>query len=363
MKIALLNLPIDNNYGGNLQRYALMTVLQRMGHDVTHICLLSHASLPWYKVPFSYFKRLFKRYVLNDKRVDVLYERNTNERYKESLKQTSLFYQKYIKHTSVCFTIRDIKKECKGNYEAYLVGSDQVWRNHSTGQVDIKDFFLSFTLKEDVKRYAYSVSLGKDDNLFSEAEIKCLRKLYNFFNLVSVRESSALRLFEQYGWNNPLASLCLDPTLLLDAEDYLAIIRNNKVEEMTEGKIFAYILDESDNNDRAIQLLSKQLSKSVILTGLESATMLSIPQWLNDIRCADFVITDSYHGTVFSIIFKKPFLFLGNQERGNTRIFSLFDTLHIHVDNGIVSDYEEVDTYIKQMRKESMDFLKRIPRG
>lgn len=361
MKIALLTLPIDNNYGGNLQRYALMTVLQRMGHDVIHIYLLAHARLPWYKVPFSYVKRLFKKFILCDNTVVLSYERITNERYEKSLHHTKLFYEKYIKHTNICYTIQDIKKECKGRYEAYLVGSDQVWRNHSTRQIDIKEFFLSFTLNEDVKRYAYSVSLGKEDNMFSEKEIKNLGQLYHQFNSVSVREISALRLFEQYGWNNPLASLCLDPTLLLDAEDYLVVIRNNKVEDMTGGKIFAYILDESDNNNKTIQSLSKQLSKSVICTGLENSTELSIPQWLNDIRCADFVITDSYHGTVFSIIFKKPFLFLGNQERGNARISSLFDILHIHVDKGIVSDYAEVDTFIKQMRKESMDFLKRIP--
>ena len=64
MKIALLNLPFDNNYGGNLQRYALIKVLQGMGHEVEHINLQCHYSLPLYKYPYSIPKRMIKKYLL-----------------------------------------------------------------------------------------------------------------------------------------------------------------------------------------------------------------------------------------------------------------------------------------------------------
>ena len=93
MKIALLNLPYDNNYGGNLQRYALMKVLQDMGHEVTHVNLRFSYHLPWYKKPFSYTKRLILKYILG-KGIKINQERFARQQYEKRCAATEPFYQR-----------------------------------------------------------------------------------------------------------------------------------------------------------------------------------------------------------------------------------------------------------------------------
>ena len=91
MKIALLNLPFDNNYGGNLQRYALIKVLQGMGHEVEHINLHCSYSLPWYKYPYSIPKRIIKKYLLGKKDEVVFLEKKLEEDMKQRLYLASRF--------------------------------------------------------------------------------------------------------------------------------------------------------------------------------------------------------------------------------------------------------------------------------
>ena len=93
---------------------------------------------------------------------------------------------------------------------------------------------------------------------------------------------------------------------------------------------------------------------------MKDTTDVSICQWLNNIRCADLVITDSYHGCVFSIIFNRPFVFLGNEGRGNARIESLFEMLGIKSDDTLKIDYVYVNNKIKELISISKCFLSSI---
>ena len=171
MKIALLNLPYDNNYGGNLQRYALMKVLQDMGHDVTHLNLRFHYHLPWYKVPYSYTKRIILKYVLG-RDVRINQEKYSREQYQERCAITESFYQKYIKHTEPLYKLSELKKYT--DFDAYVVGSDQVWRKKIANKY-LPTMFLDFLPKDSkAKRIAYGVSLGVAENELSEEEIKYL---------------------------------------------------------------------------------------------------------------------------------------------------------------------------------------------
>lgn len=360
MKIALLNLPLDNNYGGNLQRYALLKVLQDMGHEVTHIYLKVRRHLPWYKWAYSYPKRFVQRYMLGNNNTFVFEEKRFNEERNKGLALTLQFYDKYIHHTSECFTIKEIKQLCRDKYDAYLVGSDQVWRKGSTGQIGLKNYFLHFAAKENVRKYAYAVSLGVDNDLLSEKEHSDLGKLYSRFDAVSVREKSAIALFDQFGWVSPEAELCLDPTLLLESSDYIKLITEDNAVNLTEGKIYRYILDPTEKVKFVTEYYSKKLSEEYISVGLGDTAKVSISQWLNNIRMADFVITDSYHGVVFSVIFRRPFIFLGNKGRGNTRVQSLFEVLNLGDISEEVSDFSEVSQYLEDMKERSMAFLKRI---
>ena len=93
--------------------------------------------------------------------------------------------------------------------------------------------------------------------------------------------------------------------------------------------------------------------------GLNGSDNISIEQWLNNIRQAKIVITDSYHGVVFSIIYNRPFLFLGNQQRGNARVESLFRTLGINQSEGLVNPSNIDNAKFKEMQTKSLNFLLR----
>lgn len=352
MKIALLNLPYDNNYGGNLQRYALMKVLQNMGHDVTHINLRFHWQLPWYKKPYSYIKRIVLKYILG-RNINIKQEQYSQKEYEKRCAVTEPFYQRYVKHTAPITAVKDLKKY--NYFEAYVVGSDQVWRK-SIARKYLYSMFLDFlpsNLK--VKRIAYGVSLGVAENELSEKEIKKLSALYRCFDAVSVRENSALELFKQYGWVEPQAKHVLDPTLLLKKEDYLQLVENGSTHP-SEGDLFCYILDKTDEKNSLILQKAEELHLKPFYFSIQSDKSASIEQWLRSFADAKYVITDSYHGFLFSIIFNKPFHLIKNKYRGNERFEAFIQMLNIP----FICESDQalaLETKADMMREQSMDYI------
>lgn len=356
MKIALLNLPFDNNYGGNLQRYALITVLQRLGHQVEHINLCVRYKLPWYKKPYSYSKRIIKKIVLGNNQplfVEKLLERQAAERNVAALQ----FYECYIPHTEAVYNVKDVKKVCRGCYDAYIVGSDQVWREGMTRQLGLVNYYLKFTEGEKCKRLAYAVSLGNNLS-YSKSTIRKLTPLYAQFDAVSVREYSTIELLESYGWNQPKPLWGLDPTMLLDKSDYKQLIDNaNAVPNLTSNKIFCYILDLNDEIMRMIKGKEQALNCKSIIVSLSDTKNVSIEQWLCNIMNCKMVITDSFHGTVFSILFNKPFVYMRNERRGNSRIESLYRLFDIYPGNTEFIDWETVNRKLNKEKIKSISFL------
>ena len=353
MKIALLNLPYDNNYGGNLQRYALMKVLQDMGYDVTHINLRFFYHLPWYKKPFSYTKRFILKYILG-KNIKIYQEGYSQRKYEDRCTITEPFYQRYIKHSEPITDLRELKK--LQGFDAYIVGSDQVWRKKIAGKY-LYTMFLDF-LPDDstVKRIAYGVSLGVAENELNQKEISSLSEFYKRFDAVSVREDSALELFQEYAWKNPQAVQVLDPTLLLKKEDYLQLVENGSTHP-SEGNLFCYILDKTDEKNSLILQKAEELHLKPFYFSIQGDKSASIEQWLRSFADAKYVITDSYHGFLFSIIFNKPFHLIKNKYRGNERFEAFVQMLNIpyicESDQGLALEMK-----IEMMRKQSMDFIK-----
>lgn len=354
MKIALLNLQYDTNYGGHLQRYALMTVLQRMGHDVTHLNLrFNFNPAPWYKKPFRTVKRSLRN-LLKGGETDIFLERNAQKRYEKACAVTDPFYNRYIKHTGV---IDDKEQLCHElGYDAYLVGSDQVWRKSIADFYGIETYFFDF-LPETIssRRVAYGVSLGTDENELTEDDLKVLTPLYKLFSAVSVREDSGLSLLKNYAWDNPVPSLVLDPTLLLTSTDYQEII-NDGTTHPSEGNMFCYILDPTD--DKKIIITDYEQSKGLtpFYASDDLSHKLPVQQWLRSFSDSEFVITDSFHGMVFSIIFNKPFKLIYNTFRGNARFDSLMRQLQIPANTEEIN-WEVVDNNLDKMRRVSVDFL------
>lgn len=353
MKVALLNLPYDENYGGNLQRYALMKTLERMGHDVIHLNLRFKWSLPWYKKPYVYMRRLLIKIFKNHQAI-VFYEQYSQNKYLNKCVVTDSFYNEHIKHTAIISSHTDFFKY--KNYDAYIVGSDQVWRK-SIADYFLPIFFLDFLKDVNVPKMAFAVSFGTNENELSSEEIVKYGILYSKFKAVSVRETSSIRLLEQYGWANPSPRHLLDPTFLLSKEEYIGISEDNSVEK--QSFVLCYILDVNDEKKRIIDEIceTRDLQPCLVTLG----DNVSIPQWLGLFNKAEFVITDSYHGLVFSLIFNKPYRLIRNSFRGNARFDSVFELFGL-TDSEDNPDWGEINSIIEKNKKTAIDFLLNLER-
>lgn len=353
MKVALFNLPVDNNYGGMLQRYALMTILQRMGHDVKHLNLRPYQEIKSRFLPFHLTKQLFL-HLIHKATNNSLEKYITKKEYYRSVRATDPFYQKYIKHSPI---ITDSSQLKEYNYfDAYIVGSDQVWRRSYYSQFEYTSAYLDFVKDRDnIKRIAYGVSFGTTDELLTDEELSATTPLYHLFDCTSVREESALQVFQKYGWNNPPAQHVIDPTLLLSKEDYIKLITSAHTTK-SKGTLLCYILDESEQSKKSeLDIVTRKKLKPYIIS-IKQGKQVSVEQWLRAFFDAEHVITDSYHGLIFSLLFNKPFTLLKNSQRGNARFESIINLFNLDCQSDNL-DWMEINRAIEKYRSKSLDFL------
>lgn len=356
MKIALLNLPIDLNYGGNIQRFALSKVLSEMGHEVEHIQLIERKSylLSNPKKYFVYLKR-FLYSIIGMKTLPVFYER----RCEEGLLSFMEFYNTHVLHTRKKFLCyNDLQAYNWDSYDAFVVGSDQVWRPDMTKRFGLKTYFLSFVSRKDAKKIAYAVSFGKDTIKLPDNDISYFQALYNDFTAVSVREKEAITILHQYKMNSPSPILVLDPTLLLSADDYRQLLKKDGVMS-TVGRpyLLTYFINKTLLDEDMVNNIARNMRLDIINIDIDSAYKVSILQWIDYFMNAAYVITDSYHGLVFSIIFNKAFKIVYNMNGGISRIRSLFDTFEISNNENI--DWTKVNENINKYKETSLNFLKK----
>lgn len=338
MRIAIVTLPLHTNYGGILQCYALQTVLERGGHDVRILSKPQYGRSYYIIYPLAICKRLFKRFFVGK---DVSIFKAPHQIVRQ---HTDRFIHKYIHQ----YEKRIWTSKIASRFEAIIVGSDQVWR--PAYFQPIEEAFLSFLGDSDIKRIAYAASFGVDNcDEYTPEQLKVCSQLLQKFNAISVRESSGISLCREYF--NVDAEQMLDPTLLLNADDYRMLIRKGETRP-SEGNMLVYILDKSEEKIALVNRIAKEKglipfwvdnpNKQKEKLPLEKCIKISVEQWLRSFDDAELVLTDSFHGCIFSIIFQKQFVVMGNKERGLSRFtslleqFSLYDRLLFDV-----QDYEK----------------------
>lgn len=354
MRIGLLTLQIHRNYGGTLQNFALQKVLRELGHDPITI----NRRPPRNEV--RYWLSLVKYCIYKIFRRDV-----SGVFYFMHTKMGQKFYpfvKKYIRLTTpVSNYSNDILK--KYNCDIVIVGSDQVWRRGFFPPDFIRNYFGEFLGDNPIPRIAYAASFGVGEWDYEiELTYKC-KKLANRFTAISTREDSGVKLCNDYLSYSGAVGV-LDPTMLLDLDDYLELCTD--VPQKHNNFLFAYILDPNEENIRIINSLSVKLKLTPIIVSAEFQSKYSVEEWISFFRDADFVITDSFHGTVFSIIFNKQFRTISNGQRGNERIFSLFNRFDLY--DRIISydkidlikdiEYSKINDKVKQWQVKSFQFLK-----
>lgn len=370
MRIGILTLRLHKNYGGILQNYALNKALTNAGHQVETINIIWDIRIHGWKKYYIWTKRIIKNCIkMKWHPIDI-----ENKILKEdplTTQNTTLFKQKFIPLTQKKYFMpyadfTDINEK----YDAIIVGSDQVWRPKYT--LGINRYFLDFITNNKIKKIAYAASFGTDENEYTPLQQKVCGKLIKSFDAISVREEGAIKLIQEKLRWKVKATRTIDPTMLLDVENYKNLIGN-----YTENnKIFVYILDNTNDKQKAIHIVEKEIGlSSFTLTpeGMANESTSIIPpieEWLKAIASSKFIITDSFHGCVFSILFNKPFIIYGNSFRGKSRFDSLLKIFNLEehyistsdelIQRNIINkkiDWEMINQTISQEKKQSLEFL------
>lgn len=373
MRIGILTLPLHINYGGILQAYALQTVLERMGHDVG---LLDKYLLMYDTSIFSFVKNKFR-----NKLIRCFKKKSNNIRTYHNINismYTSEFISKYIHY----IIGRKFLYRSNPHLDAIIVGSDQIWRKlyfEKSFNKPLTRAYLDFTKRWRIKRVAYAASFGIDYWDYSEKETIDCGTLLHRFDAISVREKSAINLVKKYFCID--VKNVLDPTMLLDAVDYEKLV-NIENHISYKRSVMCYILDYSENKRNIIDKISSEKKLIPFLANnpfvenedypIKERIQPALEKWITGFIESSLVITDSFHGCVFSIIFKKPFIVFCNKERGNTRIEDLLELFDLkyrlvstHNEKYIMElsdkdiDWERVYNKLDVLRDYSMQFLKK----
>lgn len=356
-KIGILTLPLNNNYGGIIQLVALYHFLESKGFCPVWIDK---------KQNYSPIKKLAVQFLKNNPFYGI-YDPKNFRKIKLFQKQVEPFLSRYLPCKTQPVTGYNQLQKAAGEFQAVVVGSDQVWRWEYVRDSYL-NYFLDFTNLQ-TKKIAYAVSFGKDYWEGSEESVKKISQLLKDFDLISVREDSAIEVCKKtFGINN--AVHVLDPSFLPDITFYEKIIRSIDFNKKTV--LFNYVLDPTKQSESLVDQVAKfkQLDVSKIYLNKNSSDSSLIENWLAHFYYADFVITDSFHGMVFSIIFNKQFLVIGNKERGMTRFTSLLKLLDLEhrlieedlslitqqiIENPI--DYHFVNKVLTDLRQKSIQLI------
>lgn len=343
-KIAILTYPLNYNYGNLLQAFALIRYLRSLGYDVELIDKRK------YKLALSYKIKDFVKTL-----VAQLFNKIILARYPDFYinKGFNSFIKQYINpRTKKIYSeeklINIIKRR---KYHTIIVGSDQIWRKDYMKD-NIFQYFLSCA-PDNIKKIAYSASFGVDYWQFDNFQTIEISEYLNSFSGISVREDSAVGLCRNY--LNVEVKHTIDPTFLIDKDDYLSLVPKNKEKLFQEDYLFYYILDNDKEKMEVIDIVMSKLNLhsnfflSLHCIKKNNISILSrtpVETWLEKMYFSNFVITDSYHGVIFAIIFNKPFIVIPNKIRGLTRFNSLLKMFKL--EDRMIENKSELNTVIEK---------------
>jgi len=352
-----------DNFGQILQLFALQTFLKKYGLSATLIRTSNLNSKTCLKI----------RIKQNIKTVlDVITRLNFHAL---GGKKFDLFLKKNVSYTDKIFYSPKDFTQKDLQYDAVICGSDVIW-SEGVGTGDWgKLCFLDFVTKP-IKKISYAASFGA--SIISEHFSNFIKPMVKSFDAISVREESGVGICAKLGRSDAVA-VC-DPTLLLQKNDYEVLIKHSKSEHQIA---FAYFIGwNTDVPEQEIKIYAKE--KNCSYSRLDSQNNKrsfkqlfvkpkSIPEWLGMYKDATCIFTNSFHGTIFALIFNKPFLFFpikGVSQKLNNRVENLLTkfglihriwnsnkTIQEQMDDPI--DWQEVNKNIEQFRNFSINWLKK----
>lgn len=377
--IGLVTCYFHHNYGSMLQAYATEMIMEQMGLPFQTIACKSPIDyMKVNKVLYVIKKLLIADWKMHIGKMKIKHEKKRNPNFSRNWdirnKAFKEFANTYFHVSPYCKNREELSKMAK-NYAAFLVGSDQLWRTDSVEH----GYYTLEWVPDDIRKIAYSTSIGVKEVPWFQVEKN--KWFMNRFDHIALREQSACDLV--YKLTGRKVQVVLDPTLLFTGEQWMEI---QQKEPLIDGKyIFCYLLGNNPEQRDFIKQVKAQTGyKIVALQHLDEyipsdegfadeSPYVGPREFLNYIRNAEYVFTDSFHCTVFSILYKKNFFTFsrfaeGAKQSTNTRIDNLLNlaglenrrmTISKTIEDvlSMTSDYVEVDERLNRLRKYSMNYL------
>lgn len=359
MKICTITCHDVYNFGASLQAYALMSYLQSLGHVVEIIdykpdYLSRHYSLFGVSNP-KYRKNLFSRLVYNvlkfPKRLWLLKNKWIFDRYQKT----------HLVRTKKRYRTNDEIKRDVPVADAYICGSDQVWNPLMKNGQD-KAFYLDFVPK-DKKKISYAASMAVDEIPTQYKDFICQQ--ISSFNFISVRETTAVRLLSEMG----ITSIqVVDPVFLLEKNFWAEQLKEKDVKFSKEKYILVYDFEKNPKVKEFVEDYALKNKLKIITVFKSDYATLNIAikdpnDFLAAIKNAEFVVSNSFHATAFSIIFQKQFVVFNRKENVNTRMldlltmFGLSERLLTKDFAGDVVNYNDINEFMESAVAKSKSFL------
>lgn len=349
----------EDNYGQVLQAWALQHVLKRKGVESFLVRTIHDSKQQGFNT-----KRVFKVFS-SWGRLKMAFLRRTRKKkkvYPIIKRRFQEFKNKYVSYSDIIYTYSQLKDN-PPEANAFISGSDQVWNYPSL-------VYLQDWVPDNVLKFSYAASFGK--NKIPTFLLKEYKDKLDKFDIISVREFSAVSICEEMSITKPIYHV-LDPTLMLSIDDYKNNIEIKYLNFGDEKYFLLYLLgNKSDEFLVEACCLAKKRQCKVILVPSQNyfvhdfhgeVLYPSIEEMLGLIERAECVITNSFHGTIFSILFERPFYTVplkGEDSEMNERVFSLFDILGLKdrfFSSSILDikniDYTDVWNRIEKKREES----------
>lgn len=344
MKVGIVTLNGNNNFGNKLQNYATQTIFESLGCDVE--------TIPWYYDRCK-FIRVGKDFIkgIIDKRY-----------------RNFLIFDKKIKYSNYkLFSHKDISSKMEKDYDFFSVGSDQVWNPN----IGLNYYFYLLSFASSNKRISFSASIGSDnvsDN-YKELYSQCISK----FKAISVREDKGKEIIYDLTSRDDIEVL-VDPTMLLSVKQWDLISKKPKKLNNKKFILNYFLGDLTDNIKNSIDNFAEENNCYVIniLDKNDPFYNCGPSEFLYLEKNAYLICTDSFHSSVFAILYDRPFIVFERNQNGLVSINSRIDTLiekfklknrryngkEITKDN-LNHDYTEAYKILQKERKKSEEFLKK----
>lgn len=373
-KIGIITILKTNNYGAELQAYATQAMLNKLGYNAEIIDYLFYKNPGHIKTKASSpsFNYGFVKKV-KETLYPIIEKFKAKSNQKSNKRRTERFEKFHTENTKMSPTYRTMDElyAAKNDYDVYMVGSDQVWNPDIYSS--ILPYMLAFA-PEGKKRVAYASSFGV--SAIPQEQQWLYKKYLPEFSSIGVREQNAVEMVKELGGKD--ATWVLDPTLLLDKEDWTKVASNAYDDKKNYILLYEltpcpYILELAkhmrEKNGMEIVRICKNASIEDKDTSVRNIIDAGPAEFIRLFANAGMVITNSFHGTAFSINFSKEFYTVtparkhnNSRQRSILELFKLQDRLtaeNTPIENISIGsiDYAAVSTILENERKKSIDFI------